>query len=290
MATNNLEYLDTTPPYITDVKFPNGYARNTHSTAVQFTINDDKSGLQADGLNWVGQIVEFDLTWKDSSLTGNWYNPYTLDIGEEGVKQSTQVVSSDTLYKLSATKLRIRITLRDVLGNERKEIIESEPTIPYEPMLTEGVGQNQTLDNLKGSQLAATNNSTTAYLMSIAGNGKAIYYSGPSAVDFVSGEGVEKSEYRINGWVADSDTELEGFYQYNVTLSKKYGSILSGANHPTKVTYRKSHTTKYNVTYKGNSFKVCHIKGSEKYISKTNLQSPIDYNIKTRICNDRSII
>ena len=226
LASNNLEYLDTTPPYITDVKFPSGYARNTHSTAVQFTINDDKSGLQEDGLNWVGQIVEFDLSWQDSSLH-DWYNPYTLDIGEEGVKQSTKVVSSDTLYKLSATKLRIRITLRDVLGNERKEIIESEPTIPYEPMLTEGVEKNQTLDNLKGSQLAGTKGSKAAYLMSIAGNGKAIYYSGPSAVDS-SGECVEKSEYRINGWVADSNTNLEGFYQYNVTLDLPWGQALTG--------------------------------------------------------------
>ena len=146
---------------------------------------------------------------------------------EKGKKECEILYPRNDIYNIGPARIKFEIHLKDEAGNSTTQTIYSEPTIPYEPMLTEGVEKNQTLDNLKGSQLAGTKGSKAAYLMSIAGNGKAIYYSGPSAVDS-SGECVEKSEYRINGWVADSNTNLEGFYQYNVTLDLPWGQALTG--------------------------------------------------------------
>lgn len=42
--------IDRTPPYIADVSVPQGATRNTHSTAVEFNIKDDKSGLYSRNL------------------------------------------------------------------------------------------------------------------------------------------------------------------------------------------------------------------------------------------------
>lgn len=42
--------IDSTPPYIADVSVPQGATRNTHSTAIQFNIKDDRSGLYSRNL------------------------------------------------------------------------------------------------------------------------------------------------------------------------------------------------------------------------------------------------
>ena len=64
--------IDNTPPYITDIKVPSGFARNTHSTAIQFTIKDDESGLDGSIKGVVDQWGQPQIGVTNPQCSFNW--------------------------------------------------------------------------------------------------------------------------------------------------------------------------------------------------------------------------
>lgn len=139
MSKINAVKIDSIAPYVTDIKFPEGATRDTHSTAIQFTIKDDGSGL-SDGY-WTNtsstEITVGKLTPKCK------YDAYIEQQGiddlapvdsqkftlTDGTKENTIVLSWNNIYLLTEAKLRVEITLTDLTGNRSTTTVYTEPTL-----------------------------------------------------------------------------------------------------------------------------------------------------------------
>jgi len=192
-------------------------------------------------------------------------------------------ITSEDIYYLSAKNVTYNVVFYDKCGNKTsKTLTTPEPTIPYEPMLTDGFTGEQNLNELRGYQVAGKYNNKSGYMQTLAGEGQAIVYSGPSSLtDW--GDIFPFEEYRVSGWISDEDTKLTGIKQYSVTYQYNYddGEWNSTTNRRenkiTKISSYNSFSTKNVVTYRGNSFKMCHWKGSNSYASRTNYSKGWNY-------------
>jgi len=135
--------IDNEPPYITYVTVPDGATRDKHSTAIEFTIRDDDSGLWIwlDGMQTSPKCyVEFNVY--------NYHNvavPYTMGGARETgwVRKNLNISSADAkgkTFKFNFTNIntigpanaKLDIVLYDKAGNEYKQRLTSQPTIPGE--------------------------------------------------------------------------------------------------------------------------------------------------------------
>jgi len=137
--------IDNTPPYITDIKVPSGFARNTHSTAIQFTIKDDESGLD-------GSVIPVVDSWGQPQrgtpkCKFEWIidrekeDGYLYATTEESIKPANGAKSFlvtkewTDLFFLDATRIKLEVKLTDMAGNKSTTTIYSEPTKPNETFL-----------------------------------------------------------------------------------------------------------------------------------------------------------
>ena len=132
--------IDNTPPYITNVQFPSGYTRDTHSTAIQFTIKDDDSGLDGSikqGVDSLGHPVigstygMCEYKWEiDRVIPGVFHPKQSVIISPaNGAKSFVVTKNWDDIFYLEATRLKLQVQLTDMAGNRTTQTIYSEPTL-----------------------------------------------------------------------------------------------------------------------------------------------------------------
>ena len=143
MTKKAVTKIDNTPPYVTEVKFPSGYARNTHSTAIQFTIKDAGSGLN-------GEYIFNTSTGSDITVGGRYGCYIITQVDKEGdqpsslnnpikpsqgAKSYVHTAEFTDLYYLEAVRMIVTVHLMDMAGNKSTTTIYSEPTKPNETLL-----------------------------------------------------------------------------------------------------------------------------------------------------------
>lgn len=116
--------IDKTAPKVTNIRFPSGATRNTHSTAVQFTVTDNDAG--------------FDVNYLFASPSSSSYGstPPTYGTSASGWNKTssstysvTYTVYWDSFYKLSPTKGHMYFKVKDKVGNVSNSYdFYSEPT------------------------------------------------------------------------------------------------------------------------------------------------------------------
>ena len=137
--------IDNTPPYITNVQFPSGYTRDTHSTAIQFTVKDDHSGLGVShyepGFSIGGGSLTipciFKVTPKFVRANGSFIRsdiPISRSY-EKGKKECEVLYHTKEIYSIGPARIELEIYLKDEAGNSTTQTIYSEPTLINEEMI-----------------------------------------------------------------------------------------------------------------------------------------------------------